>query len=205
MTYGELKRKVLELIGRYSIAGALVSSDYNNQSDYENRIPGLLNDAFLRIRTEARPRVSVAYFRNGGTRLGDMRMFVLPSGYRGIKTGGVFLISDGSFRPSANYRLLGERSVLFPDDGAERMIEYYENPEALPGSPEDGYETHDADAEVMAAACYYAASMLLLGRDEFAHVSLCNEFESRLAGMRRPPTAEISEIEDAYGYSGEGC
>lgn len=202
-TYGELKRKALELIGRYSVAGAIISSDYNNQSDYESRIPGLLNDAFLRIRSEARPRVCARRFSDGGTRLGDMRMFDLPNGYRGIKTGGAFRIADGRFRPCADFRLMGERSILFPDDGAERVIEYYADPEALPASPEDGYEM-DEDGEVLTAACYYAASMLLLGRDEFAHASLYNEFDSRLAGMRRPPTAEISEIEDVYGYAEGG-
>lgn len=204
MTYAELKRKVLELIGRYSIAGAPIAPDYNNQSDYEGRIPGLLNDAALRIRTEARPRVSILTFSNGGTQRGGMRMFALPEGYRGIKTGGVRRISGGRVNPVSQYRLLGERSILLPDDGADYSIEYYCAPERLPSDLSDEYETDD-DPEVLTAACYYAASMLLIGQDEFAQATLYNEFQSRLEGMRRPPTAEISDIEDAYGFSEGGC
>lgn len=50
MTYGELKRKVLELMDRATVAGSDISPAYNGQSDVLRRIPGLLNDAVMRIR-----------------------------------------------------------------------------------------------------------------------------------------------------------
>lgn len=162
-TYRELKRKVLELINQYSVGGAAVSPDYNNQSDYIGRIPGLINDALQRIRTEARPRVDVRSFSNGGTRYGDMTLYSLPQEYRVVKTGGVYRISDGKFEPFGGYRLLGEQSILFPADGASYMMEYYCAPDYIPEDPDDESGT-DEDPEILTAACYFAAAMLSVDR-----------------------------------------
>ena len=196
--YRELKRKVLELINQYSVAGETISPAYNNQSDYIARIPGLINDALQRIRTEARPRVSTYMFSNGGTLYGDMKMHSLPMGYRGVKTGGVYRISEGKFEPFGGYRLIGETSVLFPDDGASYMMEYYAAPDYIPENPSDEYDM-DEDPEILTAACYFAAAMLVVDRNEYHYTVLYNEFQRRVAGMVRPPTAEISTITDVYG------
>lgn len=55
MTYSEIKRNVLELIDRYSVAGEPVSLAYNNQSDYIQRIPNLINGALTQIHLRAHP------------------------------------------------------------------------------------------------------------------------------------------------------
>ena len=34
MTFGELKRRVLEMVFSYSIAGTQIPASYNNQADY---------------------------------------------------------------------------------------------------------------------------------------------------------------------------
>ena len=47
MTYGELKRRVLQYIFSYTIAGDEIQLSYNNQADYVKLIPGLLNAAPL--------------------------------------------------------------------------------------------------------------------------------------------------------------
>ena len=54
MNYGQVRDQVLKLLNQYSIAGAQVSPSYNNQQDYLNRIPGLVNDAVMEIATTAR-------------------------------------------------------------------------------------------------------------------------------------------------------
>ena len=44
MTYGELKKRVLQLIFSYSVAGSTIPATYNNQADYLAMIPGLVNN-----------------------------------------------------------------------------------------------------------------------------------------------------------------
>ncbi len=43
MTFGELKKRVLQLIFSYSVAGSEIPATYNNQADYLAMIPGLIN------------------------------------------------------------------------------------------------------------------------------------------------------------------
>ena len=199
MTYAEIKRKVLELTNRYSVAGEIISPAYNNQSDYIRRIPGLINDAVLRIRTEVRP-IEGSRTLTGGVKQGSMRRYGLPSECRRIKTGGVYRIVGGEWQPTANYRLLGNYGILLPDDGAEYEVEYYcRTPECLPADPSDAYDISE-EPEVLTAACYYAAGMLAMDDNEFVYAGLCNEFESRINGMASLPTAEISVIQDVYGF-----
>ena len=199
MTYAAIKRKVLELIDRYSVAGEVISPAYNGQSDYIRRIPGLINDAIVRIRTEARP-IEGSCALTGGVKQGSMRRYGLPRECRSVKTGGVYRIVGGEWRPTANYRLLGNYGILLPDDGAEYVAEYYcQTPECLPDDPLDTYDI-DEDPEILTAACYYAAGMLAMDDNEFVYAGLCNEFETRVKGMASQPTAEISPIRDVYGF-----
>ena len=55
MTYGEIKRFVLELIDRSTMAGETVSPAYNGQSDYIRRIPNLINAALSQIAPNESP------------------------------------------------------------------------------------------------------------------------------------------------------
>jgi hypothetical protein len=55
MLYSDIKRAVLSHINQYSIAGAQVALTYNNQADYVNRIPQLINEALVNIRTSVKP------------------------------------------------------------------------------------------------------------------------------------------------------
>ncbi|MBR0282124.1 MAG: hypothetical protein IJQ81_11120 [Oscillibacter sp.] len=199
MTYAEIKRKVLELINQYSIAGEVISPAYNNQSDYISRIPGLINDAVLRIRTEVK-LIEGSCALTGGVKQGSMRRYGLPGECRRIKTGGVYRIVGGDWQPTANYRLLGNYGILLPDDGAEYEVEYYcRTPECLPNDPFDAYDI-DEEPEILTAACYYAAAMLILNDNEFEYAALYNEYQRRVDGMASQPTAEISPILDVYGF-----
>ena len=61
VTYGELKRRVLELIFSYSIAGSVIPETYNNQADYIAMIPGLVNNGQMDIATSTKRIPAMAY------------------------------------------------------------------------------------------------------------------------------------------------
>ena len=54
MTYGELKKRVLQLIFSYSVAGSEIPATYNNQADYLAMIPGLVNNGQMDIATSVK-------------------------------------------------------------------------------------------------------------------------------------------------------
>ena len=62
LTYGELKRRVLELIFSYSIAGSVIPETYNNQADYIAMIPGLVNNGQMDIATSTKRIPAMAGF-----------------------------------------------------------------------------------------------------------------------------------------------
>ena len=54
MTFGELKKRVLQLIFSYSVAGSEIPATYNNQADYLAMIPGLVNNGQYDIATSVK-------------------------------------------------------------------------------------------------------------------------------------------------------
>lgn len=199
MIYGLIRRKVLEYLNMYSIGGTRIADEYNNQDDYIHRIPALINSAILEIRGEY-PRKRVAQL-TGGQVQGRYVLYSLPSDFKGICTGGVFV---GVERQRTNdYRLFGESSILVPDDGEPYFIEYYQTPEQIPltasqdGDPSDSYDFNETP-EAIDAACVYAASWLALDEDSFDHTALNNLFEGKLKRMAPRQTAEIHPIGNDY-------
>ena len=55
MFYSEIKRETLGHIDQYSMAGSPVAASYNNQADYLNRLPVLINEGLVNIRTLCKP------------------------------------------------------------------------------------------------------------------------------------------------------
>lgn len=199
MNYGEIKRKVLEYLNQYSIGGAIVPDEYNNQDDYIHRIPALINSAILEIRGKW-PRKHVAQL-SGGYVQGRYVLHSLPSDYKGLCTGGVFV---GVERQRTNdYRLFGDNSILVPDDGEPHFVEYYQTPEQIhltasqENDPPDSYDFNETP-EAIDAACVYAASWIALNEDAFDHTALNNLFESKLERMAPRPTAEVRQIGTDY-------
>ena len=86
MTYGELKRKVLELMDRATVAGSDISPAYNGQSDVLRRIPGLLNDAVMRIRDRIPLEDQVLLGKTQGEAVGPYRRYALPEDFWLFKT-----------------------------------------------------------------------------------------------------------------------
>lgn len=201
MKYADIKREVLSHINQYTMAGSQVAPSYNNQADYLNRIPVLLNEALVNIRTLVKP-IPVVLPLTGGEPYGGMIRYELPTDCWTIKTGGVSVIRDGRFRRTNQYRLQGRKYILVPDDG-EYTVEYYRYPVQLPldSTLTDSYEVEE-DPEVIQAATYYASAYLVLQEDEFAYATLYNDYESRLGRISPGITAEVQPVEDSYGTWG---
>lgn len=197
MEYRNIKRAVLELMDQYSVAGETVSPAYNNQSDTLRRIPGLINQAFVDIRTGPAPERNVCRLENGQRLENGWREHTLPGDFWRLCSGGVRKVSADALTPDNNYQLLGERTILTPE-GAY-MVEYYHYPEQLPDDPADEYDCAETP-DTIRAACLYAAACLMRGEDEFAYTTLWNEYESRLSRLTPALTAETRSVQDVYGF-----
>lgn len=201
MKYADIKREVLSHINQYTMAGSQVAPSYNNQADYLNRIPVLLNEALVNIRTLVKP-IPVVLPLTDGEPYGGMVRYELPTDFWSLRTGGVSVIRNGRFRRTNQYRLQGRKYILAPDDG-EYTVEYYRYPVQLPldSTLTDSYEVEE-DPEVIQAATYYASAYLVLQEDEFAYATLYNDYESRLGRISPGITAEVQPVEDSYGTWG---
>ena len=200
MKYADIKRAVLSHINQYTMAGTQVSPSYNNQADYLNRIPVLLNEALVNIRTLVKP-IPVVLPLTDGEPYGGMIRYELPTDCWTIKTGGVSVIRDGKFQRTNQYRLQGKKYILVPEDGSY-TVEYYRYPVQLPldNTLTDSYEVEE-DPEVIQTATYYASAYLVLQEDEFAYATLYNDYESRLGRISPGITAEVQPVEDSYGLN----
>ncbi len=197
MQYRNIKRAVLELIDGYSVAGETVSPAYNNQSDALQRIPGLVNQALLDIRTGPAPERGVCRLEDGERLPNGWIRHALPGDFWRLCSGGVRKLSDDGPQRTNEYQLLGQRALLTPEGGY--LAEYYRYPEQLPDDPPDGYECGET-AEVLRLACLYAAACLMRTEDEFAYTTLYNEYESRLSRLTPAVVAEVGAVRDAYGF-----
>ena len=201
MKYADIKRAVLSHVNQYTMAGAQVAPVYNNQADYLKRIPVLLNEALVNIRTLVKPIPVVLPLENGEP-YGGMVRYELPEDCWVIKTGGVSVIRDGKFKRTNQYRLQGRKYILVPGDDSY-TVEYYRYPVQLPldNTLTDDYEVEE-DPEVIQTATYYASAYLVLQEDEFAYATLYNDYESRLGRISPGITAEVQPVEDSYGTWG---
>lgn len=205
MKYSEIKREVLGHINQYSMAGSQVAASYNNQADYLNRIPLLINEGVMNVCTLVKP-IPVVYPLTDGEEYGGMVRYELPEDFWSLRSGGVTVIRDGRFQRSNDYRLQGRKYLLIPKGReGEYTVEYYRYPHRLPidGTLTDDFDLEE-DTEVIQAATYYAAANLVMMEDEFAYASLYNDYESRMGRITPGVTMEVSPVEDAYGFVNGG-
>ena len=197
-TYGELRREVLSRVRKYSIAGQVTPASYNCQADDLNRIPLLLNEALVQLRTEGK-RDTAAVALSGGEEYGGWMRCPLPKDCYALHTGGVTVLRDGKPRRTNDYRLQGKYILVPP--GETYTVEYDRYPVQLPPDAAEDLEIVE-DPEVLHAAVCYAAAQLVMQEDEFAYAALCNEYERRLRCLSAGLTAEVGAVADVYG--GEG-
>lgn len=205
MFYSEIKRETLGHIDQYSMAGSPVAASYNNQADYLNRLPVLINEGLVNIRTLCKPSPVVLPLENG-EEYGGMMRYELPEDFWSLKTGGVSVIRNGQFHKTNDYRLQGKKYILIPKTDAAYTVEYYKYPNQLPldKTLTDDFELEE-DIEVIQAATYYAAANLVMREDEFMYASLYNDYESRLSRISPGITVEVQPVDDAYLFNMGWC
>ena len=200
MKYAEIKRQTLELANMNTIAGETVPGTYNNQQDYLNKIPSLINTALGNIRTLVK-RSPEVYELEEGEPVGNMIRYSLPGDFYALKTGGVCRVYKGRFEKTNLYRLQGRNYILVPKDApGNYMVEYYRYPVQLPLNPSDDYDMEE-DPEVIQTAMYYAAAYLVLPDDQFMYTVLYNDYESRLGRISPGITAELQQVDDVYAFN----
>ena len=205
MTYGEARDKTLQLINSYSLGGRLIESTYNEQQDYINRIPGLLNDAMVFIAMNIRPiqAQEVLDYRQA-EKVGGMYRFDLPLDFYEIDTAGLLVVSGCASYRSTSYTLLdSDEAILVPWLDGEVMLLYHRMPKLLPAKPAVDTKLFGEKA-VQYVLPYYAAAQLILQDDAYAYTQLYNEWTTRVAQLRPAPRPEYGLVEDAYGMDSWG-
>lgn len=214
LKYGEIKKAVLSHINQYSIAGEQIAPTYNNQDDYLMRIPHLINEGLVNVRTGVKMD-PVAYPLENGEPYAGMTRYQLPADFYSLKTGGVSVVLHGMFHKTNEYKLYGRQYILVPhrnrrnpedireEDDPKYTIEYYRYPPQLPANPPDNFVV-DEELDVIHAAILYAAADLVRYDDEFMYKTLYNDYMDRLGMIGRKVSVEVSPVSDAYDFSMHG-
>ena len=207
MTYGQLKKQVMQLIFSESIAGNEIPPSYNNQADYLRMIPGLANDGMVYIATTVKripEMVSLTELPYEEMPNGD-RLYTMPSDFWRMHNGGLIWPKPiGCHRTAYErfhwYKIYANNKLLIPKrvpNLDEMLVEYYRYPHQLEDEPADDEEL-DNTPDTHAALPYYIAAQLVLYDDPFRYSALYNAFETRLSRITEPITTEYSVVDDAY-------
>lgn len=210
MTYGWVQDQVLKLLNQYSIGGTNVPITYNNQADFINRIPSLVNDAIMEIATTAKKiPASVELTELYCDEVGEYKRYRLPQNFYQFQTGSVIRTADGRRLHTNHYRLEGRDYVLIPkDESGDYTITYYRYPALVPESASmittpDEIRLDNTDETHMAIP-FYVASFLLADSDAFRCSLFYNKYEDKLAKMSAGISAEAAPVEDIYATNWSG-
>ena len=209
MTYAQIQERVLKLLNRHSMAGSLIPTSYNNQQDYLNRIPSLVNDAMMEIATTARKIPAVLDLAElEGEDLGETRRYALPEDFYQFRTGDTLLRTrSGQTLHTNRYALQGRNYLLVPAaelaEGGRYEVGYYRYPALLPDKPAGDTEL-DNVPEAHDAAAFYTAAFLALHDDDFLFASLYNKYEDKLKKLGPGVSAEVHDLDEAAGMGNYG-
>lgn len=200
MTYGQVKRAALKLLNQYSVAGELVADSYNNQQDYINRIPELVNDAMMEIATVGRKIPVLLELKNlAYEEIGDMVRYTLPMDFLQFKSGSVVKTVDGRILHTNVYMVQGGNYLVLPkEEAGNYIIEYYRQPILLGDNPDDRISL-DNDPMTHRAIPYYVAAFLVSHDEAYLYQVFYNKYEDMLARMRPEPFASVTTVADVYG------
>lgn len=203
MNYGEVRDAALNLVHQETIAGEMIPPTYNNQQDYLNKIPSLINAAQMDIATTAKfipEAVMLANLRY--TEMGHNRVYTLPGNMWQRRGSGLLVptlspLDDGAFYRRFNQvRMIGRDKLIVPSKLPEdTILEYFRYPEQLSGNPSDTEEM-DNVPEVHVILPYYVAAHLVITDDPFLYASFYNTYESRKAGLQELVYSEPGQVED---------
>lgn len=203
MDYKWARDFTLELINQYSIAGKGIPETYNNQADYLNRIPKLLDDAQMYVATnQGRIRAVVPLANLDNRTEGPWLICRLPEDCWQVCSSGLIRMKGDGFQRYHKYHQVGDRSIMIPSAlSGVLQLEYFRYPALLGDSPKETAKLDNTPAAQMVLP-YYVAAHLVMHDDAFAYQALYNEFEAKLARLAEIPKAEVTVVEDAY--CGEG-
>ena len=206
MNYGQARDLILKLLNQYTVAGEEYAVTYNNQQDYLNRIPALLNDAMMEIATTMK-KIPATMNLNDLVceERGHTLRFELPTDFYQFESGDTVRTKNGFTFHTNWYAQQGKRFLIIPKaekpkDQSEYEITYYRYPTLLPEKPADSVPL-DNDPETHTAAAYYAASFLVADDSAFLASMFMNKYEDKLAKMSRGISAEVHPTADSYLFS----
>ena len=210
MTYGECRDLSLNLIHQESIAGATIPGTYNNQQDYLNKIPGLINAAQMDIATTTKPipeEITLGELKNGWPfeEKNGNYVYTLPSDMWQRRGSGLIIpipyhsqyqgLRHGRYN---RMRMIGNNKLILaewlPDD---TVLEYYRYPFQLSMTPDED-DTLDNVLEAQMIVPYYVAAHVVMYDDAFLYATLQNEYTAKKESLREMPTTEIDTVEDVY-------
>lgn len=197
MTYGDLKKFVLQLLNRHSIGGEQVPLSYNDQADIVARIPELMRDGLYYLATTCRRLREVTPLA-APKRVGAFDLYQLPNDCYYI-CGGLLRLKGNQVSRYCGYRTVGSRQLLIPAaDGGKYMVEYFRYPMVSGDTPADE-DFLDCPPEAQMALAYYIASHLAMEDNNYLHAALHNEFELKLLRLREGELVQCDLVEDVYG------
>lgn len=214
MTYGQLKKRVMQLAFSESIAGTEIPATYNNQADYLRMIPGLANDGMMYIATTVKKIPEIVPLSSLEKEdLGAYSLYILPNDFYQLMNGGLiwqrpdFWLDNRrySYQRFHDYKLYGRNKLMISNrapnlDGM--MVEYYRFPSQIDESKalSNGLDNVELDntPDTHEALPYHIAAEVVKYDDPFRYSSLHNEFETRLARLTEPVTTEFAPVEDVY-------
>lgn len=212
MTYGECRDLALNLIHQESIAGEVIPGSYNNQQDYLNKIPGLINAAQTDIATTTKPIPA-------WTTLGDLMcvekhgnyVYTLPDDLWQRRGSGLIMPApdrrsdyDLHFDRFNRVRMIGNNQIILTEKlPPETILEYYRYPVRMQNDPEED-DLLDNVLEAQEAVPYYVAAHIVMYDDAFLYATLQNEYTAKKEAMRDRPRTEVDHVVDVYtGFASE--
>ena len=190
MLYGEFRQFVMQLINQFSQRGVELLDDYNDQTDYFVRIPGLYNASMLEMAAGPAPLVSIMEFAdNEITRAHGFVLVPEPADFLHMSEDGLPMMVCGNMTRVKGYWAAGDQIAIREDLYDHAILEYHRVPKRLGPDPEDCTKL-DGTLEMQTAAAYYVAAMLCMQDDAFAYAALRNEYDDRLNAMKKRLRAE---------------
>lgn len=209
MTYGQLKKRVMQLAFSESIAGTEIPATYNNQADYLRMIPGLANDGMMYIATTVKKIHEIVPLSSLEQQdFGAYTLYVLPNDFYQLMNGGLIwqrpeYYEDPrryTYQRFHGYKLYGRNKLMIAKRTPhldEMMVEYFRFPSQLKDEPDDNTEL-DNTPDTHEVLPYYIAAQLVIYDDPFRYSAFHNEFETRLSRIVEPVTTEFAPVEDVY-------
>ena len=202
MTYGELKKRVLQLILSYSVAGSEIPATYNNQADYLAMIPGLVNNGQMDIATSVKRLPAQVLLEDLETETINGRvMYKLPADCWIPFTGGLLYERSRRYERFFGYRFIGNAIELrcYAPEGL--ILEYWRYPVLIDSLTVDSTEL-DNTPDVHECLVFYVAAHLLAYDDPYRYTVFKNMYEERMSRLREPLWLEPGHIRNLYSWRG---